>query len=148
MTLEEDIAGEEVILGAPGLEFFGGERGFVGGGEVSLAPLNQGELDERGCEPGGLGADGFEGMLGLRKLLRGLLLEGSSGHEESEGGAVGGGGIGSDGLLPFGAGFVIVAGAPGEEAELFMGAGEAGVGCYRSVEAGLGGDDVVGTYIE
>jgi hypothetical protein len=45
MTLEEDASGEEVILGAPGLEFFGGEGSFVGGVELVLAPLNQRQLD-------------------------------------------------------------------------------------------------------
>ena len=45
MPLEEEVSGEEVILGAPGLEFFGGERGLVGGVHLSLSPLNQGQFD-------------------------------------------------------------------------------------------------------
>jgi len=143
IALEEDVCGEEVILGAPGLEFFGGERSLVGVDEMPQAPLNQGELDEGGSKLGGLSVDGFESVPGLLELLGSLLLEGSAGHEESEGGAVGSG-ICGDGFLPLLAGFAIVAGAPSEEAELFMGAGEVGVGGFGGLELSAGGGNIVG----
>ena len=111
-ALKEDARGEEVIFGSPGLEFFGFEGRLIGRVELALAPLNERELDDCGSKPGRGGMDGFEGMPGLIKLLRGLLLEGRvAGHEESEGGSVRGR-IRGDGLLPFGFGIVIVPFAP------------------------------------
>ena len=147
VALEEDVAGEEVVLGAPGLKSFGGECGVVGGVELPLAPQDQRQFDEGGRKLRRLRVDGFESMPGLLKLLRSLLFERRARHEESEGGPVQGG-IGRDCFLPFHSGDVILAGTPGEKSELFMGAGEAGVGCFRCFKQRRAGSIIVGTDIE
>ena len=74
MIQEEEVSREEVVLGAPGLEGFGGERGLVGLGDLALTPLDEGELDDGGGKFWRGGADGFKGVPGLLELLRGLVL--------------------------------------------------------------------------
>lgn len=86
-------------------------------------------------------------MLGLLELLRSLLFERRAGHEESEGGPVGGR-IGGDGFLPFLLRLAIVAGTPGEKPELFVGAGEVGVGCFGGLEQRPGCGAIVSAQID